>query len=188
MSNHILSIILFTPLVGAFVLLLIPKENKNAIRWVANTFAVIGLLLAYKAYCKAERDCREPISEVLPPVYAAFLNKYWVDELNDYLITGRRKIGPVRLGAMGLGSALWKVDANFVDGGVNGAGWLTRFAGIVSSWWDKKIIDGLLVDGPALVAKALSWPVRVVQWGLVQWYALVMVGGLVGFIWYYAVR
>jgi hypothetical protein len=30
--------------------------------------------------------------------------------------------------------------------------------------------------------------VRVIQWGLVQWYALVMVGGLVGFVWYYAVR
>src|SRR5689334_15616974 len=46
MSNHILSIILFTPLVGAFFLLLIPKENKNAIRWVANIFAVVGLLVS----------------------------------------------------------------------------------------------------------------------------------------------
>ncbi len=46
MANHILSIILFTPLVGAFVLLLIPKENKNAIRWVANIFAAAGLLVS----------------------------------------------------------------------------------------------------------------------------------------------
>jgi len=46
MANHILSIILFTPLVGAFIVLLLPKENKNAIRWVANVFAVAGLLVS----------------------------------------------------------------------------------------------------------------------------------------------
>src|SRR5690348_9804569 len=46
MQNHILSIILFTPLVGAFVLLFVPKENKNAIRWIANIFAVGGLLIS----------------------------------------------------------------------------------------------------------------------------------------------
>ena len=44
--NHILSIILFTPLVGAIVLLFLPKENKNAIRVVANVFAVAGLLVS----------------------------------------------------------------------------------------------------------------------------------------------
>ncbi len=44
--NHILSIILFTPLVGAMVLLFLPKENKNAIRVVANFFAVLGLLVS----------------------------------------------------------------------------------------------------------------------------------------------
>ena len=46
MQNHILSIILFTPLVGAFVLLLVPKENKDAIRWIANIFALGGFLIS----------------------------------------------------------------------------------------------------------------------------------------------
>src|SRR5882672_4285064 len=46
MQNHILSIILFTPLLGALVLLFMPKENKNAIRWVANIFALGGLLIS----------------------------------------------------------------------------------------------------------------------------------------------
>jgi NADH-quinone oxidoreductase subunit L len=148
----------------------------------------IGLWLAWKAYCRADRNCREPINVIAPPVYNTLLNKYYVDELYDYTITGRRKIGPVRLGVMGLGSAMWKFDSNFVDGGVNGAGWTTRALGTVSSWWDKWIIDGIFVNGPAIVAKLLSYPARAVQWGLVQWYALVMVGGLVGFVWYYAIR
>ncbi|MGH9641314.1 MAG: Fe-S-binding domain-containing protein, partial [Terriglobales bacterium] len=46
MQNHILSIILFTPLIGAFVLLFVPKENKNAIRWIANIFSLAGLLVS----------------------------------------------------------------------------------------------------------------------------------------------
>ena len=46
MQNHILSIILFTPLVGALVLLFLPKENKDAIRWIANIFALAGFLIS----------------------------------------------------------------------------------------------------------------------------------------------
>jgi NADH-quinone oxidoreductase subunit M len=46
MQAHILSIILFTPLLGALVLLFVPKENKDAIRWIANIFALGGLLIS----------------------------------------------------------------------------------------------------------------------------------------------
>src|SRR5450432_2193702 len=46
MYIHILSIILFTPLVGALVLLFVPKENKDAVRWIANFFALAGLLVS----------------------------------------------------------------------------------------------------------------------------------------------
>jgi NADH-quinone oxidoreductase subunit M len=46
MQNHILSIILFTPLVGALILLFVPKENKAVIRWIANLFALGGFLIS----------------------------------------------------------------------------------------------------------------------------------------------
>src|SRR6201993_757439 len=46
MESHILSIILFTPLVGAILLLFVPKENKDAIRWIANIFALAGFLIS----------------------------------------------------------------------------------------------------------------------------------------------
>jgi NADH-quinone oxidoreductase subunit M len=46
MHDHILSIILFTPLVGAILLLFVNKENKDAIRWIANIFALAGLLVS----------------------------------------------------------------------------------------------------------------------------------------------
>ena len=46
MHNHILSIILFTPLVGALLLLFVPRENKKAVKWIANIFALAGLLVS----------------------------------------------------------------------------------------------------------------------------------------------
>src|SRR6202142_3853175 len=48
MQNHILSIILFTPLIGALILLFVPKQNKDAIRWIANFFALGGFLISLR--------------------------------------------------------------------------------------------------------------------------------------------
>src|SRR5262245_26402312 len=44
--NHYLSLILFLPLAGALVVLLIPKQNEDAIRWVANITAFAGFLVS----------------------------------------------------------------------------------------------------------------------------------------------
>jgi NADH-quinone oxidoreductase subunit L len=150
--------------------------------------AAAGWGMAWKAYREADKGYIEPIAASAPPVYDALLNKYYVDEAYDYAFTGRRKVGDVRLGTMGLGEASWWVDSHIIDGTVNGAGWTTRVVATLSSWWDKWIIDGLLVNGPAYFARAMSFPVKLLQWGLVQWYALVMTVGLVGFVAYYAFR
>ncbi len=167
-------------------------EKTEAIEYILMGLSValgfIGWFGASYFYKRAEKGYQEPIRAVAPPVHALLFNKYYVDEIYDYAFTGRRPIGPVRLGAMGVGEAAWKFDAAVIDGGVNGAGWLTRAMGTVSKWWDTWIIDGVLVNGPAILARLVSYPVRLVQWGLVQWYALVMVGGVVGFVIYYVVR
>jgi len=149
--------------------------------------AIVGWWLAQRAYKNADKGYKEPIQEFAPRLYKTLFRKWYVDEVYDWIITGRAKIGKVRLGAMGLGEAMWKFDADVIDGTVNGAGWTTRMTGNLSVLWDKWIIDGLLVNGVAIVTKLSSYPVRLVQWGLVQWYALVMVGGLVGLSAYYIV-
>ena len=147
--------------------------------------AIAGWLLAGRAYRNADKGYVEPINALAPPVYNTLLNKYYVDEGYDYIFTGRRKLGGVRLGAMGLGEASSWFDANIVDGLVNASGWITRAVAGLSSWWDKWIIDGIGVNGPAILARMLSYPARLFEWGLVQWYALVMTAGLVGFVFYY---
>jgi len=147
--------------------------------------AIVGLGLAYRAYAKAGKDYKEPIAEAAPPLYTVLYNKWFVDEGYDYVFTGRRKVGDVRLGVLGLGEASSWFDSKIIDGVVNDVGWLTRAIAIVSSWWDKWIIDGLGVNGPAILARMLSYPARLFEWGLVQWYALVMTAGLLGFGLYY---
>ncbi len=148
--------------------------------------AVIGLGLAYRSYARAGKDYIEPIAAAAPPLYKVLYNKWFVDEGYDYIFTGRRKLGDVRLGVMGAGEASSWFDAKVIDGTVNGAGWTTRAIATLSTWWDKWIIDGVGVNGPAIVARMMSYPARLFEWGLVQWYALVMVAGLLGFAVYYA--
>jgi len=46
MNQHFLSLILFTPLAGALILLLVNKRNENAIKWIANIVTLIGFAVS----------------------------------------------------------------------------------------------------------------------------------------------
>jgi NADH-quinone oxidoreductase subunit M len=46
LANHILSVVLFTPLVGALLMLLIPRSNENGHRIAGNIFGVLGFLVS----------------------------------------------------------------------------------------------------------------------------------------------
>ena len=150
--------------------------------------AVAGWWLARRSYKNANRGYKEPINQISPRFYKTLLRKYYVDEIYDWTLTGRAKVGDVRLGVLGLAEASSAFDAKVIDGAVNGAGWMTRWSANVSVWWDKWIIDGIGVNGIAILTRLVSYPVRLMQRGFVQWYALVMIAGLLGFVLYYLVR
>jgi NADH-quinone oxidoreductase subunit L len=160
------------------------EEHNTGTEWLLMGLSLaaggVGWGMAWRTYRHAGKDYTEPIAAA-PRVYNTLLNKYYVDEGYDYVFTGRRKLGNVRLGVLGLGEASSWFDVHVVDGAVNAAGWITRLTATISSWWDKWIIDGIGVNGPAILARLLSYPFKLVQWGLVQWYALLMVIGLVYF-------
>ena len=165
------------------------EENTSPTEYLLMLLSVgaagLGWYMAGRSYRDADKGYVEPIAALSAPAYNVLLNKYYVDEGYDYVFTGRRKLGGVRLGVMGLGGASSWFDSHVVDGLVNGAGWITRLTATISSWWDKWVIDGIGVNGPAILARMLSYPARMFEWGLVQWYALVMTAGLVGFVFYY---
>jgi NADH-quinone oxidoreductase subunit L len=106
--------------------------------------------------------------------YAALLNKYYVDQLYDMLFVNRSK---------GAGVGLWRFDAGVVDGGVNGSAWLTVKSAVASGWGDRWIVDGLVRFVGAFV-RTFSWPVRLIQTGYVQNYAMLMLLGVLFFIGY----
>ncbi len=160
-------------------------KTEYALMFLSLAAAGVGWGMARRSYKNAGKGYVEPIAAAAPPLYRLLYNKWFVDEGYDYVFTGRRKIGDVRLGVMGAGEASSWFDAKIIDGAVNDAGWLTRAVATLSTWWDKWIIDGIGVNGPAILARMLSYPARLFEWGLMQWYALVMVAGLLGFAFYY---
>ncbi|MGA2022780.1 MAG: NADH-quinone oxidoreductase subunit L [Candidatus Sulfotelmatobacter sp.] len=165
------------------------EEHNSGWEWtlmgLSLAAAGLGWGMAWRSYRHADKGYTEPIASAAPPIYDTLLNKYYVDEGYDYVFTGRRKLGDVRLGVLGLGEASSWADSHVIDAAVNDVGWITRLTATISSWWDKWIIDGICVNGPAILARMLSYPARLFEWGLVQWYALVMTAGLVGFVFYY---
>jgi NADH-quinone oxidoreductase subunit L len=101
-----------------------------------------------------------------------------VDEFYDAIAVNRVK---------DLGNGLAAFDEVVVDGGVNGAGALTRLAGEASRLWDKWVVDGL-VNVIGFGVKLMSYPARIIQSGFVQAYAFWIVLGVVAFMVYYVVR
>ena len=164
------------------------SPTEYTLMFLSVAAGLVGWGMAWKAYRHADKGYSEPIAQAVPPVYTLLYNKWYVDELYDYAFTGRRKIDRARLGVLGLGDASTWFDVHVVDGTVNGSGWTTRAIATLSKWFDTWIIDGIGVNGPAILARILSYPVRMFEWGQVQWYALVMVAGLLGFVFYYAWR
>ena len=140
--------------------------------------AILGIAVArYLYYMKPEIPGR--IHARMGPLHKLLYNKWYVDELYDFLfVNGLGKGGGRVLGAF---------DRGVVDGGVNGAGWLTRVCARISMWWDTWIIDGAVRFGSFSV-KMLSYPVCILETGRVQFYALVVVVGVLAFFGYYVTR
>ena len=140
--------------------------------------AIAGIVLARYLY-HMRPEIPERYKVRWKRTHTVLYNKWYLDEIYDYLfVDGLCKRGGLLLGAF---------DRNVVDGGVNGAGWLTRFTSSVSMWWDTWIIDGAVRLGSFFV-KMLSYPVCILQTGRVQAYAFFVVIGALVFFGYYVVR
>jgi len=149
--------------------------NELVLMTASVAIAAAGIGLAWFLYLK-RTDLPGKIAKSLDGFYKLVYHKYYVDEIYDALFVNRAK---------DLGLALGTFDRVVIDGaGVNGAGWMTRFVSRLSIWWDTWIVDGSVRLG-AWCVWLLSFPVRMIQDGLVQSYMLLIVVGLIGFLAYY---
>ncbi|HEY8177148.1 MAG TPA: NADH-quinone oxidoreductase subunit L [Candidatus Limnocylindria bacterium] len=93
---------------------------------VTSIVAALGIYLAYRFYVRQPTAPARFVERIPfgwgPGLYAASVNKFYIDEL--YLAVFAR-------GGVRLGRALWWFDANVIDGIVNGAGWLAQRIGSI---------------------------------------------------------
>ena len=144
-----------------------PWRSEFGLMLLSVGVAGLGFLVAYFWYVK-HPAIPARVAAQAGPLHRLVLNKYYVDELYDALFVNRVK---------NVGNALAAFDLGVVDGGVNGVGWSTRMSGELSRFWDTWVIDGLVSVG-AFVVKLMSYPVRGIQTGLVQGYALMITLGV----------
>ena len=113
-----------------------------------------------------------------PAVHRVLANKYYIDELYDRTVIG---------GTWGLARALFRFDAGFIDGLlVNGARNVTVTVAMISGFFDKYVVDGL-VNLVATILDAFSKLFRRLQTGYVSNYALVLAAGMFALVVVYMV-
>jgi NADH-quinone oxidoreductase subunit L len=135
--------------------------------------AFIGFFIAYSMYYK-KSDRPGQLAAKYKGAYQTLSAKYHIDEFYDFLFVNRAKDA---------GDGLWTFDAKVVDGAVNGVAGSTIKSSVMSIWWDTWVVDGLVRFVGGFV-KTFSWPVRLIETGNVQNYALMMMLGALVFIGY----
>ncbi|HYW43056.1 MAG TPA: NADH-quinone oxidoreductase subunit L [Bryobacteraceae bacterium] len=157
-------------------------EHGASLEWLlmglSVAVAIAGIAVARYFY-NTKPEIPDSLEHSFEPLHKVLYNKWYVDEIYDFLfVNGLAKGGGTVLGAF---------DRDVVDGGVNGAGWLTRFSSQVSMWWDTWIVDGA-VRFSSFFVKMLSYPVCILQTGRVQAYAFFVVLGALAFLGYFIAR
>ena len=136
---------------------------------VAIVIAVLGIFLATRFYKDRGLAADEAFERRLPGVQRVLANKYYVDELYDRTV--------IR-GGWGLARLLYRFDAGFIDGLlVHGVRNLTLASSMLSGFFDKYVVDGL-VNLTGSVLGLFSRLFRRLQSGYVSSYALVLAVGM----------
>jgi NADH-quinone oxidoreductase subunit L len=129
--------------------------------------ALAGIALAWRAYVQRP-ELAERLAARFPRAHRLLTHKYYVDEFY-----GATAVRGTILAAL----ASWRIDQWVIDGLVNASGWMTRAAAWFSGLADRHAVDGL-VDGTGRTLYEASLGFRRLQTGLVQTYALLIVGGV----------
>jgi NADH-quinone oxidoreductase subunit L len=129
--------------------------------------AIGGWWLAYTMYVR-KPEMADAWAEKYRNAHRLLLNKYWVDELYDFLVVEPSK----RLGV------IWDwFDHTVIDGAVRGVARMTQGGAWLSTWIEKYILYGFLnVVGYSNHLGARAF--RLLQTGFVHHYAFIVIIGL----------
>ena len=80
-NTHILTVVLLTPLVGALLLLFVPREMDNAHRVIGNLFAMLGLIVSLPLIWRFSLDAAAPR-------YQFYENHDWIPSIGAHYTLG----------------------------------------------------------------------------------------------------
>jgi NADH-quinone oxidoreductase subunit L len=140
--------------------------------------AGLGIWIAWRIWGKGGTEAGEVWARRSPALHRLLVNKYYVDELYDATV--------VR-GTTASARSLFRFDAGIIDGLlVMGSRHLTVATSLVSGFFDKYVVDGL-VNLVGWILQVCSRFFRKLQTGLVSQYALVMAVGVFVLVCFYVV-
>ena len=152
------------------------------IRWsdwplmvVSSVLAFAGIALARRYYL-VDPGRRAGLDERFRFAVGLLRNRWYIDALyEEKLVEGI---------ILRLSKASTRLDERIIDAAVGSSAWLLRLLSGILRWIDAWFIDGL-VRLASITVRSSSSPVRAIQTGFLQTYALLFVGGLVVALGYY---
>ncbi|HWI63093.1 MAG TPA: NADH-quinone oxidoreductase subunit L [Symbiobacteriaceae bacterium] len=132
---------------------------------MATTAGLLGIGLGIVLYKYVQPATRARWIQAGKPIYTLVRNKYYVDELYDFVFVQ---------GTLGVSKLIAWFDGAVVDGIVNFVGTLGNWIADASGWFDKYVVD-YLVTMWADIARTLASGFRRLSTGYVQQYMLTFV-------------
>ncbi len=130
--------------------------------------AGIGILFAFLFYQWKKLDA-DKLAEKINPLYKLSLNKWYFDEIYDATFVAL---------TLGISKVLAWIDANIIDGIVNGSATVTKMFSSFTGKFDNVVVDGM-VNGAAYMSGFIGLMFRKLQTGKVQTYIVLVVFSLV---------
>ena len=141
---------------------------------IASIFIAFGgILLAFLMYI---RGSIKPWADTFKGYTKILQNKYFFDEL--YIGVAIQK------GLVPFNRFLAWVDMGVYDRfAVDGWAWVNRQMYRASKWFDDVIVDSIGVDGTGVAVNLFNLVLRIVQSGKIQFYFVVLIITLAGYVW-----
>ncbi len=135
--------------------------------------AFAGIFLAYLMYI---RKSVKPLSESFKGYTETLKNRYYFDDL----YVGKM----IQKGLIPFNRFLSWFDSGVYDRyAVDGWASVNRFLFRISKWFDDVIVDSIGVDGTGVAVNLMNLILRIVQSGKIQFYFVVLIITLAGYVW-----